>query len=506
MSYLVEPIIINTEHFIAPKAENDLYVARKNIVHCRRGQENLTASIVILCYNRLLKSKRCIESVLKYTQDIDYELILIDNGSSDGTFEYLQSVPYENKKIIKITKNIGADMPFSQLLKIYRGKYLVTLANDIVVTANWLSNIIKCYESDDKIGFAVPMSTNVSNLQEFDIKFKNVNEIQDFAEKNNVSNPFRWKERMRVIDIINVFKREILDLVGTFDYGFFHDFSEDDFCIRVRRAGYKLILCEDSFVHHDHDFRNMEDKDPEEFQKSLNIGRNNYRDKYHGLDAWDDVNNYERNLIAMLSVDVRNKIIPRILGVDVRMGTPILEIRNKLCMQGIMESYSFGFCTQAKYFTDLQTICGQNVFCDRIDYIFEHFIPNSFDYIVLGEPINLYAQPVKLMQRLIEFAKPGGQILIKLKNVNNISKFVQILGGNKFIDDNMFLNIEPEELIECAKIIGITSYRLSPEMMNVEGDIEEALKGILKTANLSKDLVETTKKLEIENYLICLCK
>ena len=55
-------------------------------------------SIVIIGYNRLEKTKRCVESVIKYTADFNYELILIDNGSTDETTDYFQTVNYKNKK------------------------------------------------------------------------------------------------------------------------------------------------------------------------------------------------------------------------------------------------------------------------------------------------------------------------------------------------------------------------------------------------------------------------
>ncbi|MBE6033259.1 MAG: glycosyltransferase [Clostridiales bacterium] len=506
MNFSVEPIILDTENIDSPQSGNNIYTSRRNIVSMYEMYFPFQVSIVVTCFNRIEKSKRCIDSIIKYTKDINYELILIDNGSSDDTYEYLQSVPVKNKKIIKVTKNIGAGTALMEIYRIYQGEYLVSVPNDIVVTKNWLVNIIKCYISDEKVGFAVPISTNVSNLQQVNTIFDNYEQIEQFGEKNNISDPKRWKERLRLINTIWILKREIIDLVGSFDYGFFHDFNEDDFCIRVRRAGYKLMLCEDSFIHHDHDFRNMEDKNPEEYRKSLEIGRKNYKDKYYGLDAWEDVNNYEINLINMLTIKQKIDSTPSILGVDTRMGTPILEIKNKLREQGIRETHSHAFTTQAKYFLDLQTICGQNVFCDRIAYLFEYFLPNTFDYIILGEPINQYAQPVKLVQRLIEFTKPGGQILIKLTNINNISKFVQILGGNKFIEDSMLINVEPEELIECAKLIGISSYSCLPEMMNVERETEGVLKSILKDASLTKDIDETAKKLSVENYLICIQK
>ena len=66
-------------------------------------------SIYFQAYNHLEDyTKPAIEALFRYTKDIDYELILVDNGSTDGTFEYFKSLDHPRKRIYRITKNIGA--------------------------------------------------------------------------------------------------------------------------------------------------------------------------------------------------------------------------------------------------------------------------------------------------------------------------------------------------------------------------------------------------------------
>ena len=98
--------IIDTMDLDSPKEENDIMESRKSISNLLNGKNAPHVSILIIAYNRIDKTKNCVESVLKYTDDIDYELVLVDNGSSDGTYDYFKSVQYKNKKIIKITKNL----------------------------------------------------------------------------------------------------------------------------------------------------------------------------------------------------------------------------------------------------------------------------------------------------------------------------------------------------------------------------------------------------------------
>lgn len=81
----------------APKPGNTLYETRRNFADSYKVFNNQIA-ISIIAYNRLEKTKKCIEYLFKYTSHIDFELILCDNGSTDGTFEFFKSIDYPKKK------------------------------------------------------------------------------------------------------------------------------------------------------------------------------------------------------------------------------------------------------------------------------------------------------------------------------------------------------------------------------------------------------------------------
>lgn len=422
-------IILNTDHLNPPEFRNSLIDNRRNTYSLFESNDTPTASIVVLGYNRLQKTKYCVECILKYTVDISYELILIDNGSDDGTYEYFQSVLHDKKIIIHVTKNIGISFPLRSVKNIYTGKYLIFLSNDIYVTTNWLKNLLTCLESDPQIGFVMPVSNNVSNLQEVDLGFQSFEDMQTKAAKFNKSDPSKWEERMRLITVVSIYKREIIDLVGDNDCGFVHDFIEDDIAMRIRRAGYKMVLCKDTFICHDHDFRHIEDKNAAQFQKSLISGRNNFLEKYHGIEPWDDICNFETGLIQMLSMEnFRSAHIVNGLCINVRCGTPILEIKNSFRrhkMKNKLEIHAF--TTNAKYFYDLQTVA-ETVSCDRLDYLEEYYSQESMDVILLGEPINLLPNPIIVLRKLLNLLRKKGQLIFKLKNVYDIQNFLVTLG------------------------------------------------------------------------------
>jgi GT2 family glycosyltransferase len=107
------------------------------------ADQNLT-SIIIPCWSQLEFTQQCLASLKEHTRPA-WELIVIDNGSSDGTAAYLAgardmaSVPVT---IVTNTTNLGFPAAINQGLQLARGDYLVLLNNDVVVTDGWLDQLI----------------------------------------------------------------------------------------------------------------------------------------------------------------------------------------------------------------------------------------------------------------------------------------------------------------------------------------------------------------------------
>ena len=504
MSKDANMLVLNSDNLVPPATSGELWENRSAAYHMYDAPGLPKCSIAVIGYNRIEKTKYSVECILNYTKDIDYELILIDNGSSDGTLEYYKTVEHDNKKIIHITKNIGMNYAVLAARQNFKGKYLVQVSNDVYVTKNWLMNLLICYESDPKIGLVVPVSSNVSNFQEVDFEYTDYNDMQSQAASYNISDPKKWEERMRLISIIYIFSREVLDTVGAVDPAHIHDFSEDDFAVRLRRNGYKLILCRDTWICHDHDFRNMEDKDPVAYQTSLNSGRLLYKEKYYGIEPWDDINNFEQALLSNLKhIDVQNDNVC-IMVLEGRCGTPLLEIRNILSQRGVSKIESCAFTTKAKYYYDLKTI-SDDVQCDRIEFIQSYYANEAFDIIVFCEPINTYQSPIFILQQLYGFLKPGGALLLKLRNTTDYNTLLSAVGLNENNDKEMATVIPLNDMLEQLRIIGSKSVYISSEAFDLDDSIIELLQHILKSTNpnaTGDDLVN----LMIKNYILCAVK
>lgn len=463
--------------------ESDIFKVRQNIVNTFSETADLT--IGIIAYNRLAITKTCIESILKNTKGYNYKLILVYNESKqgDGILEYFKSVDHDNKMIFHFSQNVGAPVAYRQIVKNIEGKYYVHIPNDVIVTPNWLSNLIKCAESDIRIGMVNPVSSNVSNRQGINLTFENYDQLQKKAAEYNVSDPTKWEERLRLITLGTLFKRECLEAVGNlFDIGFMHDFGDDDITFRVRRAGYKAILAGDTFVHHDH-----EDLGRPAWR--LDSGRRNFKDKFFGIDAWDDVNNFIIDWIDNYITAPMDTENVNILGIDVKCGTPILEIKNALKKYGVFSPKLSGFSQESKYDIDLRTIC-DDVVCDRIDYIGDRYKENTFDYIILGNEINYYNNPEKQIIKLYTLLKENGQMFFKLKNSYNVFSLLYSI-GYQLDNEQTAINYKVEQFFENIKKAGIKDiYLINQELYGENKTISDFIIGIVescKPADANKD-------------------
>ncbi len=460
-------ITIDTSLVTSPMAGSNLYDSRRNIV--KSYPDSVDATISVVSYNRYDTTVTCVESILKNTLGIMYKLILVCNGCTDNgkTLEYFKSVKHENKLIINITNNLRAPFAYSQIMKYIEGKYYVHVPDDLILTHNWLSNLIKCAESNSEIGMVTPVSSNVSNFQCVNLSFNNYEELQAAASNYNTSTPKKWHERLRLITLGTLFTRECLEAIGNiFDTGFFHDFGDDDVSFRVRRAGYKCILARDTWVHHNHEFN---DREPEKFNKSIDAGRKNFFDKYYGIDAWDDVNNFVFPYINDFIEPPAEKSNVKILGVDVKCGTPILDIKNKIREYGIYEATTSVFSQESKYHIDLETICNDKVICDRIEYFYSSMASERFDFIIFGESINSYANFTDILKHAYSLLNSKGQLFFRLKNTQHIFSLFNMIGSQVKFEDNVF-SCTVDNLVERFNnnkikfsLINKENYQIQPE-------------------------------------------
>ncbi|MCY8701160.1 glycosyltransferase family 2 protein, partial [Bacillus spizizenii] len=129
-------------------------------------------SIIVLTYNQLALTKQCLESIWKHTNNDCIEIIVVDNGSHDGTRDYLKQI--SSIRTIFNKTNEGFAKACNQGLEAASGDSILFLNNDTIVTNQWLEPMIKLLYQDDKIGMVGPVSNYVSGLQQVPVDYTNV--------------------------------------------------------------------------------------------------------------------------------------------------------------------------------------------------------------------------------------------------------------------------------------------------------------------------------------------
>jgi O-antigen biosynthesis protein len=217
--------------------------------HAENGTLFSGTSIVIPTYNQLDYLKQCVQSIWAHTPE-QVELIIIDNGSVDGTEEWLKS-EYKRLRYRLNKSNRGFAGAVNQGLRMARGTTIVILNNDTLVTQKWLANLLHCVYSSPYVGLVGPVTNYISGEQLIPTHYKSIEEMFSFAEAYNNSNPAKWRNVSRITGFCLMMRREVFRKLGFFDEGFeIGNCEDDDYGVRARLLGYDLIVAEDTFIHH----------------------------------------------------------------------------------------------------------------------------------------------------------------------------------------------------------------------------------------------------------------
>jgi GT2 family glycosyltransferase/tetratricopeptide (TPR) repeat protein len=213
------------------------------------------ASIIILCCNEVEYTRQCLESVLRHTRR-PYELVLVDNGSTDGTPAYLEEVRSRpgpaRVEVIRNETNVGFAAGCNQGLARAHGQYLLLLNNDTIVTAGWLDGLIAWALHDwPRVGLVGAVTNYSRPPQQVAVDYTEAEGIHAFAARRRREYAGKAVEVDRLTGFCLLLRREAFEQIGGFDerfgLGFFDD---DDLSVRAREAGFRLLVAQDVFVHH----------------------------------------------------------------------------------------------------------------------------------------------------------------------------------------------------------------------------------------------------------------
>ena len=234
---------------LPPEEVEEFYAYQYLITATKRPQPDYgLTSIIIVTHNQLPYTQQCIDS-LRMRTDEPYELILVDNGSTDGTPDYLNTLA--DARVILNTENRGFPAAVNQGMEVASGENILLLNNDTLLTTGWLNRLLARLHSAPDIGIVGPVSNNVSGPQQVPVSYTDLSSLDGFAWDWGKKHDRQSVNEERLVGFCMLMKREIVDLIGDMDERFgIGCFEDDDFCRRTNAAGYRTVIAVDSFVHH----------------------------------------------------------------------------------------------------------------------------------------------------------------------------------------------------------------------------------------------------------------
>ena len=220
----------------------------------------MTLSIVIVNWNTKDLIKQCIESLFSsVTAGLDYEIIVIDNASADGSIGYLDSV--SNKIVlIKNSENSGYARAANRGMKIAKGRFVLLLGSDTIIRKNTLEECVNFLETHTDFGavgcrLLNPDGSTQNSCKKFP-SFKNAFYTYlslDSLNKDYDMSSFKYDKTVPVEQIAATFlmiRRDVLEKINFFDESYRILYNDVVLCRKIWDAGYKIYFLHTCSIIH----------------------------------------------------------------------------------------------------------------------------------------------------------------------------------------------------------------------------------------------------------------
>ncbi len=216
-------------------------------------QEIFDCSIVIPVWNKMELTVQCLTALARLPEQLRYEVIVVDNGSSDGTGEFLRQLQ-SDVRIITNDENLGFAKACNQGARIARGKYVVFLNNDTIPLQGWLNALVAEAEAHPEVGIVgSKLLFADGTIQHAGVVFMRrlLSPYHIYRSASaDVPAVNQRREFQAVTAACMLIRRELFEAVNGFDEGFINGFEDVDLCLKVREKGHHVIYQPRSVLYH----------------------------------------------------------------------------------------------------------------------------------------------------------------------------------------------------------------------------------------------------------------
>lgn len=386
------------EYYCTSDEDLEMIRADKNQVLESGNCKVHPVSIVILSYNIKEILQECVESIRSTCPSGSYELVIVDNASTDGAAEWLKG----QKDIVLQcnTENKGFAGGCNQGIEMAAAENdIMLLNNDTIVPPNaifWLR--MGLYERET-VGAVGPLTNFAGNDQQIVNVFDTIDEYMKLAAQICTPELAPYENKVWLVGFAMIVKREAVNRVGGLDTRYeWGNYEDNDYGMKLTQAGYEVLLCYNSFIYH-YGSLNMS-KNKEKYLSYMNENREKLAKKW----GFDSTGYFHADLRLISQMECEPRQAVTVLEIGCGWGATLARIKHLYPnaqvygIESLRKAAVFG-----RYLADI--VIG------NIEKMELPFSESMFDYILAGDVLEQFSNPEVTLENMKKYLKEDGKVI-----------------------------------------------------------------------------------------------